>query len=264
MRLRDKVAVVVGGGQAPGEGLGNGRAAALLFAREGARVLVADRDLESARETCALIASEGGTAEAQRVDITQDSECRALMQACVERWQRIDVLHNNVGIGRGDGGPTHVTDEAWDEIFSVNVKGALHTCRHALPVMRRQQGGVILNVSSIASVCASNLLAYKSSKAALNAMTHAIAMGNAKFGIRANSILPGLMNTPMAIEGIAQGRGVDKAQLVAQRNAQVPLRGGMGTAWDVAHAALFLASDEARFITGVLLPVDGGQSARIG
>ncbi|HEX6245499.1 MAG TPA: SDR family oxidoreductase [Polyangiales bacterium] len=264
MRLRDKVAVVVGGGQAPGEGLGNGRAAALLFAREGARVLVADRNLESARATCDLIAGEGGTAEAQQVDITRDGECQALMEACVARWQRIDVLHNNVGIGRGDAGPTHVTDDAWDEIFAVNVKGALHTCRHALPVMRRQEGGVILNVSSIASVCASNLLAYKSSKAALNAMTHAIAMGNAKFGIRANTILPGLMNTPMAVDGIAQGRGVDKAKLIEQRNAQVPLRGGMGTAWDVAHAALFLASDEARFITGVLLPVDGGQSARIG
>lgn len=264
MRLRDKVVVVVGGGQVPGEGLGNGRAAAILFAREGARVLVADKNLDSARETCDLIASEGGTAEAQQVDITQDGECQALMEACVARWQRIDVLHNNVGIGRGDGGPTHVTDETWDEIFSVNVKGALHTCRHALPVMRRQESGVILSVSSIASVCASNLLAYKSSKAALNAMTHAIAMGNAKFGIRANTILPGLMNTPMAVDGISRGRGVDKAQLIEQRNAQVPLRGGMGTAWDVAHAALFLASDEARFITGVVLPVDGGQSARIG
>ena len=264
MRLQDKVAVVVGGGQAPGEGIGNGRAAAILFAREGARVLVADKNLESALETCAMIAREGGTAEAQRVDITVDADCQALMEACVARWQRIDVLHNNVGIGRGDAGPTHVTDAAWDEIFAVNVKGAMHTCRHALPVMRRQESGVILNVSSIASVCASGLLAYKSSKAALNAMTHAIALGNAKYGVRANTILPGLMNTPMAIDGISQGRGVDKTLLIEQRNAQVPLRGGMGTAWDVARAALFLASDEARFITGVLLPVDGGQSARIG
>ena len=116
-------------------------------------------------------------------------------------------------------------DEAWDEIFSVNVKGALHTCRHALPIMRRQEGGVILNVSSIASICAAPLLAYKSSKAALNAMTQAIAIGNAKYGIRANCILPGLMNTPMAVDGISQGRGVDKALLIEQRNAQVPLRG---------------------------------------
>src|SRR5262249_41507092 len=177
---------------------------------------------------------------------------------------KLDILHNNVGIGRGDNGPASITDEAWDFIFEVNVKGALHTCRHALPVMREQQAGVILNVSSIASVCSVGLVAYKSSKAALNAMTHSIALGNAKYGIRANSILPGLMNTPMASEGISQGRGIERAKLIEQRAAQVPLRGGMGSAWDVAQAALFLASDEARFITGVALPVDGGQSARIG
>jgi NAD(P)-dependent dehydrogenase (short-subunit alcohol dehydrogenase family) len=123
---------------------------------------------------------------------------------------------------------------------------------------------VILSVSSIAAVCSTNLLAYKSSKAALNAFTHSVALSNAKFGIRANSILPGLMNTPMAVEGISQARGIDRSKLIEQRDAQVPLRGGMGSAWDVANAALFLASDEARFITGVMLPVDGGQSARIG
>ena len=130
--------------------------------------------------------------------------------------------------------------------------------------MRRQGSGVILNISSIASICAAPLAAYKSSKAALNALTHTIALGNAKHGIRANTILPGLMNTPMAIENISAAIGVDKQALIERRNQQVPLRGGMGTGWDVAHAALFLASDEARFITGVLLPVDGGQSARIG
>ncbi|MEY4578137.1 MAG: hypothetical protein RL701_2840 [Pseudomonadota bacterium] len=264
MRLQNKVAIVVGGGQTAGETIGNGRAAAILFAREGARVLVGDRDLESAQETVELIRREGGVAEAQRVDITSDAECAALIGACMAHFQRIDVLHNNVGIGQGDGGVTHVTDDAWDRIFSINVKGALHTCRHALPIMRTQQSGVILSVSSIASVCASNLLAYKSSKAALNAMTHSIAMANAKFGIRANSILPGLMNTPMAVESISKALGIERNVLIEQRNAQVPLRGGMGTAWDVAHAALFLASDEARFITGVILPVDGGQSARIG
>lgn len=264
MRLRGKVVVVVGGGQTPGDTMGNGRAASVLFAREGARVMVADQNLDSARETAALIAKEGGEAAAERVDVTSDEDCRALVAACVNRWNRLDVLHNNVGIGRGDGGPSHITDEAWDAIFSVNVKGALHTCRHALPVMRRQESGVILNVSSIAAVCSVGLVAYKSSKAALNALTHVLALGNAKYGIRANAILPGLMNTPMAIESISDARGVAKADLIADRDARVPLRGGMGTAWDVAHAAVFLASDEARFITGVLLPVDGGQSARIG
>lgn len=264
MRLRDKVAIIVGGGQVPGEGLGNGRAASILFAREGAKVVVADRNIESAQETVALIEKEGGVAFAQRTDITVDADCKALAEATVTRFKRIDILHNNVGIGTGDSGPTKITDEAWDRIFDVNVKGVMHTVRHALPVMRAQGSGVILNVSSIASVCSTNLLAYKSSKAALNAFTHSIALTNAKHGIRANSILPGLMNTPMAIEGISQGRGIDRDQLIAARNAMVPLKGGMGTAWDVAHAALFLASDEARFITGINLPVDGGQSARIG
>jgi NAD(P)-dependent dehydrogenase (short-subunit alcohol dehydrogenase family) len=264
MRLRDKVAIIVGGGQVPGEGLGNGRAASILFAREGAKVIVADRNIESAQETVALVEKEGGVAFAVRADITVDADCKALAEAAVARFKRIDILHNNVGIGTGDSGPTKITDEAWDRIFDVNVKGAMHTVRHALPVMRTQGSGVILNVSSIASVCSTNLLAYKSSKAALNAFTHSIALTNAKHGIRANSILPGLMNTPMAIEGISQGRGIDRNQLIDARNAMVPLKGGMGTAWDVAHAALFLASDEARFITGINLPVDGGQSARIG
>jgi NAD(P)-dependent dehydrogenase (short-subunit alcohol dehydrogenase family) len=263
-RMRDKTVVVVGGGQVPGEGLGNGRAASIVFAREGARVLVGDRELSSAQETVAMIRKQGGTAEALQVDVRDDAACQALIAACVENWGRLDVLHYNVGIGRGDNGPASITDEAWDFIFDVNLKGALHTCRHALPIMRKQQAGVILTVSSIASICSVGLLAYKSSKAALNAMMHSIALGNAKYGIRANSILPGLMNTPMAVEGISQARGIDREKLIAQRDAQVPLRGGMGSAWDVANAALFLASDEARFITGVMLPVDGGQSARIG
>jgi NAD(P)-dependent dehydrogenase (short-subunit alcohol dehydrogenase family) len=264
MRLRGKVAIVVGGGQTPGDNIGNGRATALVFAREGARVLVADRNLESAQETVAMIVKEGGQAAAEAVDITRDDQCAALIAACVARWERVDVLHNNVGIGTGDSSPTHITDEAWDRIFNVNVKGVLHTCRHAIPVMRRQEGGVILNVSSIAAICAVGLAAYKSSKAALNAFTHTLALGNAKHGIRVNGIMPGLMNTPMAIESISKASGVAKGDLIAERDRRVPLRGGMGTAWDVANAALFLASDEARFITGVILPVDGGQSARIG
>lgn len=263
-RMKDKTVVVVGGGQVAGEGLGNGRAASILFAREGARVLVGDRDIASANETVAMIRKEGGTAEAQELDVRDDASCQKLIATCKTSWGRLDVLHYNVGIGRGDNGPASITDEAWDFIFDVNLKGALHCSRHALPVMREQKSGVILTVSSIASVCAVGLVAYKSSKAALNAMTHSIALGNAKYGIRANAILPGLMNTPMAVEGISQARGIDREKLIEQRNAQVPLRGGMGSAWDVANAALFLASDEARFITGVMLPVDGGQSARIG
>jgi NAD(P)-dependent dehydrogenase (short-subunit alcohol dehydrogenase family) len=148
--------------------------------------------------------------------------------------------------------------------MAVNLKSVEFPCKHALPVMREQRSGVITNVSSVAAVCSTGIVAYKTSKAGVNAYTQSLAIGNAKYGIRANVIMPGLMNTPMAIEGISAATGVPKEDLIRQRDAAVPLRGKMGTAWDVAHAALFLASDEARFITGVALPVDGGQSARIG
>jgi len=263
-RLAGKVAIVVGAGQTPGETIGNGRATAVLFAREGARVLLVDRDLASAEETLRQIEGEGGEASTLRADITREADCQAIAATCVERYGRIDVLHNNVGIGTGDSGPASVDLEAFERILRVNLTGPLLTCKHALPVMRSQQSGVILNVSSIASIAASGLVGYKTSKAALNALTHSLATGNARHGIRANAILPGLMNTPMAIEGISAASGVARDDLIARRDRQVPLGGKMGTAWDVAHAALFLASDEARFITGVLLPVDGGQSARVG
>jgi NAD(P)-dependent dehydrogenase (short-subunit alcohol dehydrogenase family) len=177
---------------------------------------------------------------------------------------RIDVLHNNVGIGGGDAGPTTLTEDVWDRIMTVNVKGLFLACKHVLPVMRAQRSGAIVNVSSIAAVCSVGIVAYKTSKAAVNAFSHSLALGNARHGIRVNVIMPGLIDTPMAIEGISRARGMAKDELRRQRDAQVPLSGKMGTAWDVAHAALFLASDEARFITGVALPVDGGQSARIG
>jgi len=263
-RLAGKVAVVVGAGQTPGETIGNGRATAILFAREGATVVAVDRRVDSAEETVAQIAREGGSAFAFEADATREADCRALVAACVERHGRIDVLHNNVGIGGGDAGPAHVEEADWDRILSVNLKSVVFPCKAVLPVMRKQAGGAITNVSSIAAVCATGIVAYKTSKAGVNAYTQALAVGNARYGIRANVIMPGLMNTPMAIEGISQARGIPREELVRQRDAQVPLRGKMGTAWDVAHAALFLASDEAGFVTGVALAVDGGQSARIG
>jgi NAD(P)-dependent dehydrogenase (short-subunit alcohol dehydrogenase family) len=263
-RLQDKVAVVVGAGQTPGDTIGNGRATAMLFAREGARVMCVDRDLQSAEDTVAMIRGEGGDAKAFEADITREADCHAFAQAALAAYGRIDVLHNNVGIGGGDGGPTHVTEEVLQRIFDVNLKGTLFSCKHVLPILRKQLSGSIINISSVAAVCSVGIVAYKASKAAVNALTHSIAMGNARYGIRANVIMPGLMNTPMAIEGISAARGVTKEQLIAERDARVPLGGKMGSAWDVAYAALFLASDEARFITGVMLPVDGGQSARIG
>jgi NAD(P)-dependent dehydrogenase (short-subunit alcohol dehydrogenase family) len=263
-RLAGKVAVVVGAGQTPGDTIGNGRATAILFAREGARVVAVDRRLDSARETAAMIEKEGGRALAVEADATHEPDCEALVRNVVEACGRIDVLHNNVGIGGGDAGPAHVKEEDWDRILGVNLKSVVLPCKHALPLMREQGAGVITNVSSIAAVCSTGIVAYKTSKAGINAYTQSLAVGNAKYGIRANVIMPGLMNTPMAIEGISGALGIPKEDLVRARDAQVPLGGKMGTAWDVAYAALFLASDEARFITGVALAVDGGQSARRG
>jgi NAD(P)-dependent dehydrogenase (short-subunit alcohol dehydrogenase family) len=263
-RLAGKVAIVVGAGQTPGDTIGNGRATAILFAREGARVVAVDRLLASAEETVGLIDAEGGAAVAVEADATREAECAALVQRVLDLHGRIDVLHNNVGIGGGDAGPAHVEEAVWDHIMAVNLKSVILPCKHVLPVMRRQRAGAIVNVSSIAAVCATPIVAYKASKAGVNAYTQSLAIGNAKYGIRANVVMPGLMNTPMAVEGIARARGISKEDLVRARDAQVPLGGKMGTAWDVAYAALFLASDEARFITGVALAVDGGQSARIG
>ena len=262
-RLTDKVAVVVGAGQTPGDTIGNGRATALRFAQEGARVVCVDRSRESAAETLSLIEAEAGQGLVVEADVTDEQACEAVIRETEKHYGRIDVLHNNIGIGAGDGGATTMTESVWDRIFDTNLKSIMFLCKHALPGMRDRRAGVITNISSVAAVCAVGIVAYKTSKAALNAYTHALAMANARFGIRANVIMPGLMNTPMAIEGNVAA-GADRETLIARRDAQVPLGGKMGSAWDVANAALFLASDEAGFITGINLPVDGGQSAKIG
>jgi NAD(P)-dependent dehydrogenase (short-subunit alcohol dehydrogenase family) len=264
LRLENRVAIVMGAGQTAGDTIGNGRATAILFAREGARVLVVDRRLDSAHETVDMIQGEGGSAVAVEADATSDSACAALVKDCLDTHGRIDILHNNVGIGGADAGPAHIEEAGWDHILSVNLKSVVFPCKAVLPAMREQQSGVIINISSIAAVCSTGIVAYKTSKAGINAYTQSLAIGNAQYGIRANVIMPGLMETPMAIEGISKGLGIDKQELIAARNAQVPLRGKMGSAWDIAHAAVFLASDEAAFITGVALPVDGGQTARVG
>ncbi len=262
-RLEGKVAIIVGAGQTPGATIGNGRATALRFAQEGAAVFLVDRRLESAQETLAMVTQAGGVGVAHEADVTSEAACAAMVTACVDRFGKLDVLHNNVGIGAGDRGPANMTEDVWDRIHTTNLKSVMFTCKHALPVMRDQRSGVITNISSIAAVCSVGIVAYKTSKAAVNAFTQSLAIGNGEYNIRANVIMPGLMNTPMAIEGyVATGR--DREQVIAGRNAQVPLGKTMGTAWDVANAALFLASDEARFITGICLAVDGGQSARIG
>jgi NAD(P)-dependent dehydrogenase (short-subunit alcohol dehydrogenase family) len=264
MRLKDKVAIVVGAGQTPGDTIGNGRATAILFAREGARVLLVDNNFESVQETQRLIEAEGGTCSAVKADFTNQQDCESFVRAARQTYGRVDVLHNNVGIGGANDEILSLPEESWDRIMTVNLKGMFLSCRSVLPVMREQKSGAIINISSIAAVCSTGIVAYKTSKAGVNALTHQIALENAKYNIRANSIMPGLMNTPMAIEGISRARGIPKEDLIRTRDASVPLGAKMGTAWDVAYAALFLASDEAKFITGVILPVDGGQSARIG
>ena len=264
MRLKDKVAIVVGAGQTPGDTIGNGRATAILFAREGARVLLVDNNFESVQETQRLIEAEGGTCSAVKADFTNQQDCESFVRAARQTYGRVDVLHNNVGIGGANDEILSLPEESWDRIMTVNLKGMFLSCRSVLPVMREQKSGAIINISSIAAVCSTGIVAYKTSKAGVNALTHQIALENAKYNIRANSIMPGLMNTPMAIEGISRARGIPKEDLIRTRDASVPLGAKMGTAWDVAYAALFLASDEAKFITGIILPVDGGQSARIG
>lgn len=264
MRLKDKIAIVVGAGQMAGSTIGNGRATAVLFAREGATVLLVDRDEASAAETGAMIAAEGGVASVLRADIVSEDDCRAIAATSIERYGRIDILQNNVGIATGDRSPTSLEADAWDQIMDVNLKGMWLTCKHVIPHMRAQRGGAIVNISSGAAVMATTYVGYKVSKAGVNALTHAIAWGNAKFGIRANTIMPGLLDTPMAIETNIAFSGKTAEVLRAERDATVPLANRMGTAWDTAYASLFLASDEARFITGAVLPVDGGQAARIG
>ncbi len=264
-RLRDTVAVVVGAGQTPGETIGNGRAIATTFAREGAAVLCVDRSEERVAGTVEAIRAGGGIAEPFVADITQPDAGNAIVTAATERWGRIDVLVNNVGIGgRGDGPAHSVDDDAFDLIFDVNARAMLRTCKAVLPAMRAQGHGSIVNISSAASFAGGFQVAYEVSKAAVNRLTTSIAQSNASRGVRCNAIALGLVDTPMAVGGIAATRGVDLDVVRAERNERVPLKGGMGTAWDTANAALFLASDEARFVTGAILPVDGGLAVRIG
>jgi NAD(P)-dependent dehydrogenase (short-subunit alcohol dehydrogenase family) len=266
MRLAGKIAVVIGAGQGPGEGMGNGRATALRFAQEGARVMAVDRDLASAEETAALVAKAGGDCIAVEADVTREVTLAAVMAAAQERWGRIDVLHYNVGvsIAGGDAPLLDLTEDSFDRISAVNLRGAIMACKHVIPIMRRQRSGAIIMISSLAALEKYPFVAYKATKAAMIAFTQQVAIQNAEYGIRANAILPGLMDTPMAVDTRARASGKSRAQVAAERDARVPLRQKMGTAWDVANAALFLASDEANFITGVALPVDGGGSINVG
>ena len=266
MRLKGKVAVVIGAGQSPGEGIGNGRATALRFAQEGAQVFAVDRDMDSAQETAALAVKDGGACVAFAADVTQEKTLAAAMAEATQRFGRIDILHNNVGvsISGGDAPLKDISEVALDRIFAINLRGTIMACKHVIPVMRQQGAGSIINISSVAALSEYPFVAYKITKAGMVAFTQQLAIQNAEYGIRANVILPGLMDTPMAVDTRARTSNRSRAEVAAERDARVPLRRKMGTGWDVANAALFLASDEANFVTGVALPVDGGALLRVG
>ncbi|MBM3554872.1 MAG: SDR family oxidoreductase [Alphaproteobacteria bacterium] len=270
-RLKDKVALVIGAGSI-GPGWGNGKATAVAFAREGARVACADIALAAAEETTRLIAEEGGEAFAFACDWTKADRLDALVAETLRRWGRVDILDNNVGIAE-TGGVVETEEADWDRVFAVNLKGAYLAMRAVIPVMlsqfeREKRGGVILNISSIASIRYTGVpyVTYAATKAAMNQMTKVTAAEYAGRGIRVNAILPGLLKTPMVEHsaGLAKAyAGGDIEAMWRARDRQVPM-GFMGDAWDVAHAAVFLASDEARYVTGVELLVDGGITLKLG
>ncbi|TBN38333.1 SDR family oxidoreductase [Paracoccus subflavus] len=261
-RLKDKVVFVTGAGSV-GPGWGNGKAAAVQFAREGARVFALDINREAAEETAEIIRSEGGTVEADVCDVSQADAVKASVARAMEAFGRIDVLHNNVGI-IDPGGPEDLTEEQWDRLMAINVKSLYLTCREVLPIMTAQGKGSIINISSIASThsLGYSCISYSASKGAVNAFTRDIALNYAPKGIRCNTILPGLMNTPLIHKGNVTGVYGSTEAMVAARDALVPL-GHMGDGWDVAHAAVFLASDESRFITGIELVLDGGITLKV-
>ncbi|MBA2398574.1 MAG: SDR family oxidoreductase [Bradyrhizobium sp.] len=263
MRLKGKVAIITGAGQQKGESIGNGRAAAVLFAREGAKLVLANRSMDSLEGTRELLHKEGFDAECVTADISNEDDCAALVNTAVAKFGRIDILHNNVGIGGLDGDTARIDKNAWDHIFSVNLDGAMLISKHTLPVMRSQRSGSITHVSSVAAIASSPLIAYKTSKAALHELVRWIAFENAPHNIRCNVLMLGMIDTPMAIEGFHQATGTPRDILRKQRDARVPM-GRMGTAWETANVALFLASDEASYITGAVIPVDGGMHTRVG
>lgn len=262
-RLEGKVAIVTGAGSV-GPGWGNGKATAVLFAREGARIFAVDRNRDAAEETRAIIAGEGGTCEAFTADVSHAAEVAALVQRCIDAFGAVDILHNNVGI-LALGGPVELDEAQWDRVTAVNLKSMFLTCKHVLPLMEAQGAGAIVNIGSVAGIRHLGVpyVAYSTTKGAVLAFTRSVALQYAAKGIRANTILPGLMDTPMveaALPGAyAQG---DAARMKALRHAQCPM-GRMGDAWDVARAALFLASDDARYITGAELIVDGGLTCKV-
>jgi NAD(P)-dependent dehydrogenase (short-subunit alcohol dehydrogenase family) len=262
-RLKDKVAIVTGAGSS-GPGWGNGKATAVLFAREGAKVFAVDIDAAAVAETGRIIDDEGGACTVGTTDVTRPDQVQAMVEGCVETYGRVDILHNNVGIVEV-GGPVEATEESWDRVVAVNLKSMFLTCKHVLPHMVRQGGGAIVNISSIAGIRYTGVpyISYSATKGAVLQLTQSVALEYAERNIRANAILPGLLNTPMIVEPLKDAYAdgdVDK--MIQIRDDQVPMK-KMGDAWDVAYAALYLASDEAKYVTGSQLVVDGGITCKM-
>lgn len=260
-RLAGKTAIVFGAGSS-GPGWGNGKAAAVAYAREGARVACIDLDLAAAEETAAIIAGEGNEAVALAANVINQASIDKAVATTIERFGAIDILHNNVGVTHM-GGPVELDEKAFQAALDLNIGPVYRTSKAVLPHMLAKGKGAIINISSLAAIryVGYPYFAYYATKAAVNQATVALAMQYARQGIRANCIMPGLIDTPLIYKQISSQYG-SVEEMVAARNAMVPV-GRMGTAWDIAAAAVFLASDEAQFITGVCLPVDGGQSCAV-
>jgi NAD(P)-dependent dehydrogenase (short-subunit alcohol dehydrogenase family) len=269
-KLKDRVAIVVGAGSS-GPGWGNGKCTAITFAREGARVFCVDVKRAAAEETVGLIEKEVGPgfAVAYEANASNNAEVKAMVDACMAKWGRVDILDNNVGIG-SQGGPVELSEDEWHRVFDVNVKSFFLTAKHVLPIMEKQGKGAIVNVSSIASIRSPkgiSYLAYNASKGAVNSLTMAIASQYAERGIRCNAILPGLMHTPM-IDFLAEQYAKSEKDHNQAYEKMIEIRdrasptGKMGTGWDTANAALFLASDQSSYVNGHLLVVDGGITVR--
>jgi len=260
-RMQDKVVLVTGAGSV-GSGWGNGKAAAVLYAREGASVFAVDHQVQAAEQTQAIIEREGGRCRVFQADVSSSADVTQMVDACVQAYGCIDVLHNNVGIAE-TGGPVETSEDSWNRIVAVNQTSVFLTSKHVIPQMLKRRQGAIVNIASIAAVrwIGFPYLAYSATKAAMVAMTSNMALQYAADGIRANCVLPGLMNTPMIRAPLAKHYGNSIDAMIEQRDRISPT-GKMGDAWDTAYAALFLASDEARYITGTTLVVDGGLTAR--
>lgn len=250
MRLEGKVAIVSGAGSIR-PGMGNGKAAAILLAREGASVVAADRDLAAAEETAGLISAEGGKVVPVQADVATEDNARRMVEAAVETFGGLDILFNNVGIASGGTG-LKVTEQEWDTVMGTNLKSVLFACKYAAPEMAKRGGGAIVNNSSMAAYHSHGIYAYSASKAGVIALTHCLAMGLAKDNIRVNCVAPGLMDTPL----VAPIMNERRTRMV---EARVPLR-RHGTAWETAATVLFLASAESSYITGQTIPIDGGLS----